>query len=53
MDWKTRENVFDNIFIVVNVPVTLMELFDFIYHEKYCIDHESTNTAINSPYSIF
>ena len=31
-----------------------MELFYFIYHEKYCIDHEITNiTTINSPYSIF
>ena len=53
-DWKTIENVLDNIFIVVNIPVTLMELFYFIYHEKYCIDHEITNiTTINSPYSIF
>ena len=31
-----------------------MELFYFIYHEKYYIDDESTNiTTINSPYSIF
>ena len=53
-DWKTIENVFDSIFIVVNIPVTLMELFYFIYHGKYYIDHESTNiTTINSPYSIF
>ena len=53
-DWKTIENVLDNIFIVVNIPVTLMELFYFIYHEKYYIDHESTNIiTINSPYSIF
>ena len=32
----------------------LMELFDFIYHEKNYIDDESTNiTTVNSPYSIF
>ena len=32
----------------------LMELFDFIYHEKYDLDHENTNiSTINSPYSIF
>ena len=42
------------LFLVANIPIMLMELFDFIYHEEYHIDHESTNiTTINSPYSIF
>ena len=32
----------------------LMELFDFIYHEKYYLDHGSTKIiTINSPHSIF
>ena len=40
--------------IVVNIPIMLMELFDFVYHEKCYIDHESTNIAtINDPCSNF
>ena len=40
--------------IVVNIPIMLMELFDFVYHEKCYIDHESTKIAtINDPYSNF
>ena len=38
-------------FIVVNVPIMLMELFDFIYHEKYYIHHDIS--TMNSPFSIF
>ena len=42
------------VFIVANIPIMLMKLVDIIYHEKYYIDHESTNiTTINTPYSIF
>ena len=32
----------------------LMKLFDFIYHEKFYLDHTSTNIIkINRPYFIF
>ena len=45
---------FVTFFIVVNIPIILRELFDFVYHEKCYIDHESTNIAtINDPYSNF
>ena len=41
------------IFIVTNISIMLMELFDFIYHEKYYLDHGSTKIiTINSPHSI-
>ena len=41
-------------FVVFNIPITLMELSDFIYHQKCYIDHESTNiNTTNSPYSVF
>ena len=45
---------FVTFFIVVNIPIILRELFDFVYHEKCYIDHESTKIAtINDPYSKF
>ena len=45
---------FVTFFIAVNIPIMLRELFDFVYHGKCYIDHESTKIAtINDPYSNF
>ena len=45
---------FVTFFTVVNIPIMLRKLFDFVYHEKCYIDHESTKiTTINDPYSNF
>lgn len=41
-------------FVVANIPIMLMELFDFIYYENYYIDHGRTNiTTRSSPCSVF